>query len=67
MPEETTTVSDSDATTSIGGGALTRGKELHPHLAGQDGHMYKPDAGHSTAAAVAGPSIASRTILNGMR
>ena len=71
VPEEATTVGGGGATTSssIGGGSLTR-KELHPHP-GQDGH--KADAGDgstskaSTAAAVAGLSYASRTIMNGMR
>lgn len=68
VPEESTTVGGSDATSSIGGGALTR-KELHPHP-GQDGHKADT-AGDctkaNTAAAVAGPSYASRTIMNGMR
>ena len=73
MPEEATTVGGGGATTttSIGSGSLTH-KELHPHP-GQEGH--KADAGDgsttkaSTAAAavVAGPSYASRTIMNGMR
>lgn len=71
VPEEATTVGGGGATTStsIGVGSLTR-KELHPHP-GQDGHKANAGDGStkaSTAAAViAGPSYASRTIMNGMR
>ena len=68
VPEEATTVGGGGATSSssIGGGSLTR-KELHP----QDGHKADTVDGStskaSTAAAVTGPSYASRTIMNGMR
>lgn len=64
VPEEATTVGGGGATTSssIGVSSLTR-KELHP----QDGHKADAGDGSTTAAPIAGPSYASRTIMNGMR